>query len=62
MQYACMYIPSFSCLIMACAIVLIKLLLLSKLPWFQTHCFSENLEEQGIEPGTSGSVARNYDH
>jgi hypothetical protein len=26
---------------------------------FQTHYFSENLEVPGIEPGTSGSVARN---
>jgi hypothetical protein len=24
---------------------------------FQTHCFSENLEAPGIEPGTSESVA-----
>jgi hypothetical protein len=29
---------------------------------FQTHYFSENLVALGIEPGTSGSVARNYDH
>jgi hypothetical protein len=29
---------------------------------FQTHCLSENLEAPGIEPGTSGSVARNSDH
>jgi hypothetical protein len=29
---------------------------------FQTHYFSENLVAQGIEPGTSGSVARNSDH
>jgi hypothetical protein len=29
---------------------------------FQTHCLSENLEALGIEPGTSGSVARNSDH
>jgi hypothetical protein len=28
----------------------------------QTRCFSENLEEPGIEPRTSGSVARNSDH
>jgi hypothetical protein len=27
---------------------------------FQTHYFSENLA--GIEPGTFGSVARNFDH
>jgi hypothetical protein len=26
---------------------------------FQTHYFSENLIAPGIEPGTSGSVARN---
>jgi hypothetical protein len=26
---------------------------------FQTHYFSENLIVLGIEPGTSGSVARN---
>jgi hypothetical protein len=29
---------------------------------FQTHYFSENLVVPGIEPGTSGYVARNYDH
>jgi hypothetical protein len=29
---------------------------------FQTHYFSENLVAPGIEPGTSGSVARNLDH
>jgi hypothetical protein len=29
---------------------------------FQTHYFSENLIALGIEPGTSGSVARNSDH
>jgi hypothetical protein len=29
---------------------------------FQTHYFSENLVAAGIEPGTSGSVARNSDH
>jgi hypothetical protein len=28
---------------------------------FQTH-YSENLVAPGIEPGTSGSVARNSDH
>jgi hypothetical protein len=27
--------------------------------FFQTHYFSENLVAPGIEPGTSGSVARN---
>jgi hypothetical protein len=27
-----------------------------------THNFSENLVVPGIEPGTSGSVARNSDH
>jgi hypothetical protein len=27
---------------------------------FQTHYFSENLVALGIEPETSGSVARNY--
>jgi hypothetical protein len=26
---------------------------------FQTHYFSENLVEPGMEPGTSGSVAKN---
>jgi hypothetical protein len=26
---------------------------------FQTHYFSENLVEPGIEPGTSGPIARN---
>jgi hypothetical protein len=29
---------------------------------FQTRCFSENVEAAGIEPGTSGCVARNSDH
>jgi hypothetical protein len=29
---------------------------------FQTHYFSENLVAPGIEPGTSGSVARDSDH
>jgi hypothetical protein len=29
---------------------------------FQTHCFSENLIDPEIEPGTSGPVARNSDH
>jgi hypothetical protein len=29
---------------------------------FQTRCFSENVEARGIEPGTSGSVARSSDH
>jgi hypothetical protein len=28
---------------------------------FQTHYFSENLVAQGIEPRSSGSVARNSD-
>jgi hypothetical protein len=29
---------------------------------FQTHCYSENLVESGIEPGTSELAARNSDH
>jgi hypothetical protein len=29
---------------------------------FQTSCFSENVQAPGIEPGTSGSVARNSDY
>jgi hypothetical protein len=29
---------------------------------FQTHYFSENLVALGIEPETSGSVAKNSDH
>jgi hypothetical protein len=29
---------------------------------FQTHYFSEKLVAPRIEPGTSGSVARNSDH
>jgi hypothetical protein len=29
---------------------------------FQTNYFSENLAAPGIEPGISGSVARNSDH
>jgi hypothetical protein len=28
---------------------------------FQTRCLSENMEAPGIEPGTSGSAARNSD-
>jgi hypothetical protein len=31
-------------------------------PLFQTHYFVENMVVPGIEPGTSGSVARNSDH
>jgi hypothetical protein len=29
---------------------------------FRTYYYSENLVALGIEPGTSGSVARNSDH
>jgi hypothetical protein len=29
---------------------------------FQTHCFSQNLIEVGIELGTCGTVARISDH
>jgi hypothetical protein len=29
---------------------------------FQTERFSENLAAPGIEPRTSGSIARNHDH
>jgi hypothetical protein len=29
---------------------------------FQTHYFSENLVAPGIEPETSGSIARNFDY
>jgi hypothetical protein len=29
---------------------------------FQTHCYSDNLVTKEIKPGTSGSVARNFDH
>jgi hypothetical protein len=29
---------------------------------FQTHCYSENLVAPGMEPGTSGSAARNSDY
>jgi hypothetical protein len=29
---------------------------------FQTHCCSENLVAQGIEPGTSGLAYRNSDY
>jgi hypothetical protein len=29
---------------------------------FQIHYFSENLVAPGIEPGTSGPIARNSDH
>jgi hypothetical protein len=31
-------------------------------PRSKTHYFSENLVAPGIEPGTSGSIARNSDH
>jgi hypothetical protein len=34
---------------------------LSKTP-FHTHYFSENLVATGMEPGISGSAARNSDH
>jgi hypothetical protein len=38
--------------------------ILNEVEWtpFETHYFSENLLDPGIEPGTSESVARNYDH
>jgi hypothetical protein len=38
--------------------------ILNEAEWtsFQTRYFFENLVERGIEPGTSGSVARNSDH
>jgi hypothetical protein len=29
---------------------------------FQTHCYTENLVELGIELGTSAALARNSDH
>nr|CAD7203059.1 unnamed protein product [Timema douglasi] len=29
---------------------------------FQTHCFPDNLDAPGVKPGTSGPVARTYDH
>jgi hypothetical protein len=29
---------------------------------FQTHCYSENVVAQGIEPGTSGLAAMNCDY
>jgi hypothetical protein len=37
---------------------------LTRAEWtpFQTHCYSENLVSSGIEPGTSGSAAKNSDH
>jgi hypothetical protein len=37
---------------------------LTKAEWtlFQTHCYSENLVELGIEPWTSGLAARNSDY
>jgi hypothetical protein len=36
----------------------------SKSDWtpFQTQYFAENVVALGIEPGTSGSIARNSDH
>jgi hypothetical protein len=38
--------------------------ILNEAKWtpFQTNYFSENMVAQGIEPGTSESVARNSDH
>jgi hypothetical protein len=38
--------------------------ILTRAEWtlFQTHCYSENLAAPGIEPGTSGSAARDSDH
>jgi hypothetical protein len=30
--------------------------------WIQTHYYSENIVARGIEPGISGSLARNSDH
>jgi hypothetical protein len=38
--------------------------ILTRTEWipFQTHYYSENLTAPGIEPGTSGSAARNSDH
>jgi hypothetical protein len=37
---------------------------LTRAEWtpFQTYCYSDNLVAQGIDPGTSDSVARNSDH
>jgi hypothetical protein len=29
---------------------------------FQNHCYSENVAEPGIEPGTSGSATKKSDH
>jgi hypothetical protein len=34
----------------------------AELALLQAHYFSENLVEQEIEPGPSGSLARNSDH
>jgi hypothetical protein len=38
--------------------------ILTRATWtpFHTHCYSENLVEPGIEPGTSGIAGRNSDH
>jgi hypothetical protein len=38
--------------------------ILTRAEWipFQTHCYSQNLAASGIEPGTSGLVAKKYDH
>jgi hypothetical protein len=38
--------------------------ILTRAEWttFQTHCYSENLVAQGIEPGTTGLAARDSDH
>jgi hypothetical protein len=38
--------------------------ILTRAKWtpFQTHCYSENLAVPGIEPRTSVSAARKFDH
>jgi hypothetical protein len=38
--------------------------ILTRAEWtpFQTHCYYENLVAPEIEPGTSGSAARNSEH
>jgi hypothetical protein len=38
--------------------------MLTKADWipFQTNCYAENVVSPGIEPGTSESAARKFDH
>jgi hypothetical protein len=41
-----------------------SIFILTRAEWtpFETDCYSENLVDPGVEPGTSASAARNSDH